>query len=415
MIRIFHTLVRWLLRLWRSTTFSVLIHAALALAAWIGLPLVIFGESRLFESSTSRIVIIGLLLGHFAWSLVRRRKLDPLAQIADAGTVQSALQRVSADFRSRARLLRWYSVGSLLLILVALLGGMYIFNGAERSAIDIENERLRALLEEKSKAGEALYLADASISALRSVMATARPIESGPAQLANTKHSTSTVAAARERLKLLAQDRPSAAAERAAEALLGEVSLRRAIKNAIRAVAEQSNDQGSAISEARAAVWRIADLSKVDEERWTRAIKDISQDCDIDCLVTRKNVAADNLKGIEALIERSMKRSDNSSDFTFLASTLSTKIGSAAILLFLVQILVNVYRYNVRLAAFYDARADGLELATGTSDLPLDKLIGALSPDGFDFGKAPPLPIQVAAELVKEVLSAGKNVAAKAA
>ena len=81
-------------------------------------------------------------------------------------------------------------------------------------------------------------------------------------------------------------------------------------------------------------------------------------------------------------------------------STQITRIGSIVLILFLVQILVALYRYNTRLAAFYDARADLIIMV----DRPLILLekADALTPGGVDFTKG----IQSAASDMKDFISA---------
>jgi hypothetical protein len=83
-------------------------------------------------------------------------------------------------------------------------------------------------------------------------------------------------------------------------------------------------------------------------------------------------------------------------------STIVTRIGSVFILLFLVQIFVSLYRYNVRLSAYYNARADALELL-GNIDGTLQALVNAFSPDVVDFGRMPKTPIEQGLLLAKEI------------
>jgi hypothetical protein len=81
-----------------------------------------------------------------------------------------------------------------------------------------------------------------------------------------------------------------------------------------------------------------------------------------------------------------------------------TRIASLGIMFFLVAILVPQYRYNIRIATFYDARADSMRLAgklpaiTHIDDL--EKTILAMTPS-IDFGKAPTTPIDQLVELIK--------------
>ena len=61
-------------------------------------------------------------------------------------------------------------------------------------------------------------------------------------------------------------------------------------------------------------------------------------------------------------------------------------------LLFLVQILVRLYQYSLRLAAFWDARADAVLLARSFayhSAETFDDLVAALAPDAYDFRSSP--------------------------
>ncbi len=84
-----------------------------------------------------------------------------------------------------------------------------------------------------------------------------------------------------------------------------------------------------------------------------------------------------------------------------------TRFGPIILITFLVSILTPLYRYNLRLAAFYDGRADALMLlSTSLKSNGFISLAGALSPS-LDFGKAPQTPIEQLIELAR--LYAGKN------
>jgi len=88
-----------------------------------------------------------------------------------------------------------------------------------------------------------------------------------------------------------------------------------------------------------------------------------------------------------------------------LISSISTRIGAVFILLFLVQVLVSMYRYNTKLSAFYDARADILEITGKLEAVPLEFLSDLLSPDSLDFSKEGKGPADQAVELTKHLLS----------
>lgn len=108
------------------------------------------------------------------------------------------------------------------------------------------------------------------------------------------------------------------------------------------------------------------------------------------------------VKGLRALQEGQTSYQGKT---LYIISISTTRIGIVVLLLFLVQILVPLYRYNVKLAAFYDARADALTLVENQSTEELERLVCVLSPDVVDFSKPPESPTQQAFELVKEVIA----------
>ncbi len=94
---------------------------------------------------------------------------------------------------------------------------------------------------------------------------------------------------------------------------------------------------------------------------------------------------------------------------TFIVSTLSTKVGSVLMLLFLVQILVSLYRYSMRLAAFYDSRADFLQVLDSEQKLTAATLADLLSSDKLEFSKTPSSPTEHAIQLAKEIAKVGRT------
>jgi hypothetical protein len=94
--------------------------------------------------------------------------------------------------------------------------------------------------------------------------------------------------------------------------------------------------------------------------------------------------------------------------FIRLIQTSITRFGLLAVVGFFVSILVSLYRYNVRLAAFYMARADVLRLYApniAISDFAL--MAGVLSPT-VEFGKTPQPPLGQLVEMAKTMKEAGK-------
>ncbi len=98
--------------------------------------------------------------------------------------------------------------------------------------------------------------------------------------------------------------------------------------------------------------------------------------------------------------------------FSFTKATV-LRIGVIVLMIFLVQILVNLFRYSTRLAAFYNARADVLELAIidgrqmGVSELA--EFIRAMSPDNLDFGKPVRSPVDQAVEISRNLAASSKT------
>ena len=89
-----------------------------------------------------------------------------------------------------------------------------------------------------------------------------------------------------------------------------------------------------------------------------------------------------------------------------LVQTNVTRFGTIILVIFLVSILVPLYRYNVRLGAYYDARADALALMGGSNITAarFTEFADALTPS-HDFGKAPATPAQQVIELAKAIAS----------
>ncbi len=72
------------------------------------------------------------------------------------------------------------------------------------------------------------------------------------------------------------------------------------------------------------------------------------------------------------------------------------------LLAFLLQLLVSLYRYSTRMAAYYDARGDALFFAA-TQGGDLDALIAMLSPDSLDYGRTPRLAANQVVEVAKSL------------
>ena len=93
-----------------------------------------------------------------------------------------------------------------------------------------------------------------------------------------------------------------------------------------------------------------------------------------------------------------------------LLYTSITRFGTLAFLVFVVVVLLRVYQYLMRLAAYYDSRADALELmVVGTKEQAelFLQFSTVLSADKIDFGPPVATPMESLAEVFK---SAKKDV-----
>lgn len=93
----------------------------------------------------------------------------------------------------------------------------------------------------------------------------------------------------------------------------------------------------------------------------------------------------------------------------FIAYTLPTRLAIVAIVLFLVNVLVSMHRYNARLAAYYDGRADALQVGAESVE-ELGNLVGLLAGDSLAFG---PVPASALDTIIKSVSEAAIEVAKK--
>lgn len=67
-----------------------------------------------------------------------------------------------------------------------------------------------------------------------------------------------------------------------------------------------------------------------------------------------------------------------------LWNSVSIRLGMIFLLIFLIQVLFRVFRYILRLSAYYDGIADSLELHINNGNVELVKLIELLTPNEYD-------------------------------
>lgn len=116
-----------------------------------------------------------------------------------------------------------------------------------------------------------------------------------------------------------------------------------------------------------------------------------------------------------ATILARLRQADQAGSLWRNVSSLAARLAVIALLIYLVNILVNLYRYNMRLAAFYQARGDAIDTAltlgadlrpmAGTS---LAELAQAHTPEEVTFGTRPAPPTDALLKAIQELAKAAK-------
>jgi hypothetical protein len=91
-----------------------------------------------------------------------------------------------------------------------------------------------------------------------------------------------------------------------------------------------------------------------------------------------------------------------------LVRTNLIRFGGAAVTLFLISLLTPMYRYNVRLGTFYQARADTLPLIRETQLQNFFEMTRLFTPE-YEFEKEPTTPVESIASFVKEAAGLAKK------
>lgn len=151
----------------------------------------------------------------------------------------------------------------------------------------------------------------------------------------------------------------------------------------------------------------IPDLAKEQVDKLNRqisALRDDSFSSDstptpIDLPSTEARLAdqKDRVDKLSTLLQKAWEKELGSergySDWHYIAATAITRIGIVLIIVYLVQILMGLYRYNTRLVAYYNSRRDLLTLWDG-KQRTLKALDAVLSSSKIDFGKEPKHPLE---------------------
>lgn len=113
-----------------------------------------------------------------------------------------------------------------------------------------------------------------------------------------------------------------------------------------------------------------------------------------------QTTARELVESVNRLIDH-VDSSRNIDAFTTLIVLTATRIGAIFLSVYVIQILITVYKYYARLNAFYSGRAIALQ---GVGDDKAEELLVTLSPENIDFSKAPNLPYEKVLELAKEAI-----------
>lgn len=106
-----------------------------------------------------------------------------------------------------------------------------------------------------------------------------------------------------------------------------------------------------------------------------------------------QTILSERTNYLQNAIQSDFGAADQANNLNLLIASGITRFGILFIMLFIVQILVNLYRYTMRMSAYYLSQADALLLAEDNGD-GLLKVVPVLSPQEVDFGKAPQTPVQ---------------------
>jgi hypothetical protein len=99
------------------------------------------------------------------------------------------------------------------------------------------------------------------------------------------------------------------------------------------------------------------------------------------------------LELIDQAWKKDLESEHGYSDWRYIVATAITRVGVVLIIVFLVQILMGLYRYNTRLMTYYNSRRDLIALWEGKAE-GLKVLDHVLSPPNIDFGKDPKHPLE---------------------
>lgn len=139
--------------------------------------------------------------------------------------------------------------------------------------------------------------------------------------------------------------------------------------------------------------------AKLKEDLSTARANKVAHDAVLKNLIDTRDRHIEAVKAAESTLDIAWRKEidasgeDKLASENFLIAASVTRISVIVIIVFLIQILIGLYRYNVRLATFYGSRKD-LLLISGGDLKKCQEAIMIFTPDQVDFGRVPKPMIQ---------------------
>lgn len=129
----------------------------------------------------------------------------------------------------------------------------------------------------------------------------------------------------------------------------------------------------------------ISTLSKISSEDALKEHRKIAEKALIDAIEIEKEAIR-----IEHESNK-INHQDGISDINLLIAANGTRIAIVAIIFFFINILIGIYRYNMRMCAFYESLADAITVSGSSKNI--ENFMRNMWPNGIDFGKLPTSPL----------------------
>ena len=109
-------------------------------------------------------------------------------------------------------------------------------------------------------------------------------------------------------------------------------------------------------------------------------------------------------QGSDIYYEISTSLETSTMDLISRAATIIIRLASAALAVYLIQVLVGFTRYQFRISDHLDTIANAIELSSGDPEA-LRIITSAISPQHIQFGKMPATPMEQGAEIIRELIN----------